>query len=200
MIIYILKLEGDKYYIGKSKNLESRIANHISGKGSEWTKIYKIESVVDTIVEQTENSFTELATTLHYMAKYGVDNVRGSTYSKVNLSKQEKEAILNHIRGEYDLCFNCGEDNHFVNSCPKTRLNYLFSVFSYLCGCFFRKKNTILDYTLLEDEKNIVKFGKYRGCSYTEVLDRDRGYCDWVKATESKNKEFNEFKMWLKNN
>lgn len=200
MIIYVLKLEGGKYYIGKSKNLETRIADHISGNGSEWTKIYKIESVVDTIVEQTDNSFTELATTLQYMAKYGIDNVRGSSYSKVKLSKSEKEAILRHIRGEYDLCFNCGSDNHFLNSCPKSRRNYLFRLFSYLCSCFFRKKNRILEYTLLEDEKNIVKFGKYSGYSYTEVSDRDRGYCEWIKATESKNKEFNRFKMWLKNN
>lgn len=199
MIVYVLKLQQGKYYIGKSRNLDSRITNHIFGKGSQWTKIYKVESVVDTIVEETENSFTELATTLQYMAKYGVDNVRGSSYSKVNLSKQEKKAILNHIRGEYDLCFHCGMDNHFVNSCPKSKRNYLFSVFSYLCSCFFRRENRVLEYTLMEDEKNIVKFGKYRGCSYREVLDKDVSYCEWIKTTESKNKEFNEFKMWLKN-
>jgi hypothetical protein len=196
MIIYVLKLRQGKYYIGKSRNLDRRIDNHITGEGSQWTKIYKVESVVDTIVEEAENSFTELSTTLQYMAKYGIDNVRGSTYSKVNLSKEEKKAILRHIRGEYDLCFDCGSDNHFLNSCPKNTRNYLFSIFSYLCSCFFRKK---IDYTLLKDDKDIINFGKYKGYSYSEVLAKDIGYCDWVRATDSKNKEFIPFKTWLKN-
>ena len=32
--IYILELEGQRYYIGKSQNIETRIEEHFAGKGS----------------------------------------------------------------------------------------------------------------------------------------------------------------------
>jgi GIY-YIG catalytic domain len=34
--IYVLELAGGKYYVGKSKNLQYRIAQHFNGKGCEW--------------------------------------------------------------------------------------------------------------------------------------------------------------------
>ena len=36
--IYTLKLEHDKYYIGKSNNPNIRIAQHFQQNGSIWTK------------------------------------------------------------------------------------------------------------------------------------------------------------------
>ena len=39
--IYILKLQSNKYYIGKTNNPNFRLEEHGSGKGSTWTKKYK---------------------------------------------------------------------------------------------------------------------------------------------------------------
>ena len=39
--IYILKLEQDKYYIGKTTDPERRLGEHLSGAGAAWTKLYK---------------------------------------------------------------------------------------------------------------------------------------------------------------
>jgi predicted GIY-YIG superfamily endonuclease len=36
--IYILKLKENKYYIGKTKNIEKRWNEHLSGEGSGWKK------------------------------------------------------------------------------------------------------------------------------------------------------------------
>ena len=38
--IYVLKLEQEKYYIGKTNNPEFRINDHFNNIGSEWTKKY----------------------------------------------------------------------------------------------------------------------------------------------------------------
>ena len=38
MNIYILKLEGARYYIGKSDNVIKRYEQHVNGYGSAWTK------------------------------------------------------------------------------------------------------------------------------------------------------------------
>ncbi len=34
--IYILKLENDNYYVGKSNDVLSRYRQHLSGNGSSW--------------------------------------------------------------------------------------------------------------------------------------------------------------------
>ena len=49
MFIYILKLENNKFYIGKTENAEIRIENHFENNGSEWTKIHKPLSIIEII-------------------------------------------------------------------------------------------------------------------------------------------------------
>lgn len=38
VFIYVLKLENDKYYVGKTNNPDLRITNHFDANGSQWTK------------------------------------------------------------------------------------------------------------------------------------------------------------------
>jgi predicted GIY-YIG superfamily endonuclease len=189
-VIYVLKLNGGKYYIGKTTNPDCRFEQHETGKGSAWTKLYEPLEIIDTIIQDMR--FTELAITLKYMKKYGIDNVRGSTYSNVQLTKSQKEEIERHIRGEYDLCLTCGDDSHFMELCPANQQTFLQRLQKWFC-CV--KKTNALDYNLINDE--IIQFGKYNGCTYEEVYHNDSGYCNWVKNTNSDREEFNRFKRWL---
>ena len=73
--IYILKLEGGKYYIGKSGNVERRFQDHMSGNGSVWTRLhYPIE--LEKVISNT-SAFDEDRYVKEYMSIHGVDNVRG---------------------------------------------------------------------------------------------------------------------------
>jgi len=45
--IYILKLEDNKYYVGKTKNINNRILDHFTNNGSEWTKKYKPIEIIN---------------------------------------------------------------------------------------------------------------------------------------------------------
>ena len=45
--IYILKLENEKYYIGKTDDPNTRIKLHFDGNGSAWTKKYKPIKIID---------------------------------------------------------------------------------------------------------------------------------------------------------
>ena len=47
--IYVLKLEGGKYYVGKTNNPNIRVNNHFNSNGSVWTKKYKPLSVLEVI-------------------------------------------------------------------------------------------------------------------------------------------------------
>lgn len=113
--IYILKLQGGRYYVGKSDNVMKRYGEHLSGNGSAWTRKYKpigIEKVIENVSPFDEDKFTK-----EYMVKYGMDKVRGGTYVSVELDDFQKEALNTEIWGAQDKCTTCGRKGHFVKDC-----------------------------------------------------------------------------------
>lgn len=115
MGIYVLKLENNKYYVGRSENIQDRIEAHIQGQGSEYTKKYKVKKVVEII--ETEDMFEEDKVTKRYMSKYGIDNVRGGSYSNIELSKETKEFLKKEIYGGTNRCYQCGLEGHYIKDC-----------------------------------------------------------------------------------
>ena len=113
--IYVLRLEGGHYYIGKSDNIAARYQQHLNGKGSAWTKKYPPVSLVTTI--EGASPFDEDKITKEYMVKYGIDNVRGGSYVQIELSPFHMNALNMEIRGATDLCTQCGRAGHFVRNC-----------------------------------------------------------------------------------
>lgn len=113
--IYILQLENNKYYIGKTTNPDVRIDNHFSNNGAAWTKKYKPIKVHKII---PGDDFDEDKYTLKYMSDYGIDNVRGGSYCEINLNTDKINQINHMIKSCKDLCFHCGSGNHFANKCP----------------------------------------------------------------------------------
>lgn len=87
LIVYILKLRGDKYYIGTTEmhGLDQRLKSHFNGGGSTWTKLHPPIEVVETI--KGCSKVVEKLKTLEYMIKYGWQNVRGGAWSAVGLPK-----------------------------------------------------------------------------------------------------------------
>jgi len=88
--VYILKLSGGKYYVGSSENVNKRIQSHFSKRGSEWTKKHDLNVVEDVIEAEGESKrkFLERATTLSLMEQYDWENVRGYSWSQVELQNK----------------------------------------------------------------------------------------------------------------
>jgi hypothetical protein len=118
MTIYILELESGKYYIGKSDNVEERVSAHFDGKGSVWTKRYSPIEVIETIDNCDE--FDEDKYTKRYMAEYGIDNVRGGSYTTMSISQEDRSILERELATAYDLCFKCMKRGHFSKDCPST--------------------------------------------------------------------------------
>lgn len=99
--IYVLKLECDKYYVGKiSSNHATKSIFYDSVIKAEWSKIewlqlYKPKDIIKMYINQ--EFFHDEIILYQYMKKYGIDNVRGSIYTDVILSHQVKEFILRKI-------------------------------------------------------------------------------------------------------
>lgn len=113
--IYVLKLENNKYYVGRSKNFQKRIDTHFNGKGSAWTIRYKPIDVLK-IIPDVDN-FDEDKYTLMYMNQYGIDNVRGGSFCQEQLSEECKFFIKKILLNATDKCFVCGDDTHYANTC-----------------------------------------------------------------------------------
>ena len=117
--IYVLRLQGGKYYVGKSDNVAKRYQQHLAGSGSAWTKLHRPVSLVKTI--ENVSPFQEDAITKEYMAKYGTENVRGGSYVQVDLDDFQKETLNREKWGAKDLCTQCGRSGHFVKDCYATK-------------------------------------------------------------------------------
>jgi predicted GIY-YIG superfamily endonuclease len=113
--IYILKLRGEKYYIGKTRNIEKRWEEHITGSGTGWTKKHIPISLIKTI--KSTSLFDEDKYVKEYMAKYGIENVRGGTYSNVVLDANSIAILEKEIRHSKNLCTRCGRDSHYIKDC-----------------------------------------------------------------------------------
>ena len=121
--IYVLKLEGGKYYVGRTnKKVVQRFKEHINGKGSAWTRKYKPIKILDVILNR--DKFDEDKITKQYMEKYGIENVRGGTYCKITLSNETIKMITTELNGATDKCYNCGEVGHYEQNCPNKNLPF----------------------------------------------------------------------------
>jgi predicted GIY-YIG superfamily endonuclease len=116
MFLYVLKLADNKWYIGKTKDPDHRILQHVEGYGSAWTKKYKPIEIIEII--ELKDNFEEDLLTKRYMAKYGIENVRGGTYCTIYLDGDTIKFLQREIIGASDLCFICKKSGHFAKECP----------------------------------------------------------------------------------
>jgi cellular nucleic acid-binding protein len=113
--IYVLRLQGGKYYVGKSEDVMKRYKQHENGSGSAWTRKYKPISLHRTI--ENASVFDEDKYTKEYMSRYGIDNVRGGSYVEIELSDAHKDTLQMEIWQAKDLCTRCGREGHFIKDC-----------------------------------------------------------------------------------
>ena len=113
--LYILQLQDDCYYIGKSDNVNDRIQQHIDGQGSVWTKLHKVVKI-ENIINNIDN-FDEDKYVKRYMQQYGIDKVRGGSYSQIELDSNTLTILQKEIDSASNSCFKCGKYGHFANNC-----------------------------------------------------------------------------------
>lgn len=121
LTIYILSCENNKYYVGKTKDLDFRLENHFDGSGSAWTALYKPIKLIE--LYENCDSYDEDKYTLKMMEKHGVNNVRGGSFSQIDLDKNQQELIAKMIKSANDKCYLCGKKDHFINNCPDKQNN-----------------------------------------------------------------------------
>lgn len=113
--LYVLQLENNKIYVGKTENVDKRVNDHLLGYGAEWTRRFKVLNLIECII--LNDAFDEDKYVKKYMNIYGINNVRGGTYSNLILNKDQKRVIAAELKTANNQCYKCGGIDHFVRNC-----------------------------------------------------------------------------------
>jgi predicted GIY-YIG superfamily endonuclease len=119
-LVYVLRLTGGKYYVGRTTKLQFRMEDHLPesmGRGALWTTLYPPQDIVEILVEP-EQGLLELATTIKYMSRYGIDNVRGALFTSRDLTDEQREQIKMLQCSAEDKCYKCEGKGHVAADCP----------------------------------------------------------------------------------
>jgi hypothetical protein len=150
--IYILRLEGGRYYVGRSDNPDARFRQHVAGNGSAWTRKYPPIKIVKKI--PNSSPYDEDRYVKEYVQIYGVQNVRGGAYSEIVLSEEQKRTLEREVRGATDACMKCGRTGHFAKDCyARTTVQCSSVEYEYEWECDYCDRTFATEFGCLSHEK-----------------------------------------------
>lgn len=118
--LYVLKLQNNKYYIGTTeRTVHERFKEHCSGKGSEWTKLYEPIEIVEEMANP--DAYDEDKITKKYMDNHGINNVRGGSYTEINLPDYQIKSLEKELCTSHNKCYRCLRIGHFANNCGEKK-------------------------------------------------------------------------------
>ena len=120
--VYILELEQGRVYVGSSRDVDRRVAQHMAGAGSAYTRVYRPTGVLLPRLGNVggEGDAAERDETLRYMMMRGIPYVRGWKFAQVVMSPEDFNEAESNIRELFDLCRRCGYKGHFITRCKAT--------------------------------------------------------------------------------
>lgn len=110
--IYELNCKHNKKYVGKTTDVERRMNQHFSGRGSKVTQKFKpLNGQIVGVVPGYLSSQAEQQHTKYCVKKYGYKNVRGG--------KWVNSKTLHKASNKTPVCYKCKQRGHYANQCWK---------------------------------------------------------------------------------
>lgn len=140
--IYILELESNKYYVGRTTNPKFSLKTYLDSNDCEWTIKYKPVKLIE-LINGCDN-FDEDKYTLKYMSKYGINDVRRGSFREIKLSEENIKTINKMILNSSSNSSSSSDSNN------KDSNNNFFNYDKYIAK--FNSYQTI-NFELIELEK-----------------------------------------------
>jgi hypothetical protein len=119
------------------------------------------------IIEDCDD-FDEEKYVLKTMTEYGINNVRGGSYTKVKLSKEEITSLQMRLNCIQDKCVNCGSNKHFIKDCPIEKKRKVINSTKYTKQKYYCSICVKYDHNTIECFKNPDVIKKIQGKSRTQ--------------------------------
>ena len=123
--LYTLELQDQCWYVGTTATPGMRLANHRSGRGSVWTRAHPpmggFASLEAVAGDEVDARLQEDLLVKRLMVNYGVDAVRGGSYSRERLSEGERAVLEREVWHATGACLRCGRQGHWATSCAADR-------------------------------------------------------------------------------
>jgi hypothetical protein len=132
MIVYVLRLKDNRFYIAKTVNIKKCYQEHMNGTACEWTKKYQpliMEKIIPNATDEMVGILVE-----EYTHKYGADHVQSDkeeSYIDPNdmnpfllpseplLNMECQSYVVNMMRKQEGIsgCYKCGRMGHHGWDC-----------------------------------------------------------------------------------
>jgi hypothetical protein len=127
VLVYALYLENERYYIGSIHYAEKSLSNWDMlcnlKDGGDWIVLNRPLKVVECIPES--DGFVQDKVTLMYMHRYGIENVRGGSFSNFVLDPSQIQTAKRMIRHANNQCYTCGRKDHHQKECSEEKWRQL---------------------------------------------------------------------------
>ena len=95
-ILYVLKLEQGRYFVGVTNDIALTFSEHKAGDMTAWTRLFRPKAV------EWSHPMIHIhdldVVTKEYMRVYGIDKVRGGRYTSVKLTQAQHNALKKEFR------------------------------------------------------------------------------------------------------
>jgi hypothetical protein len=121
MLVYVLELADDCFYVGRANSDEAadaRVEQHKNGKGAEWTRRHVVLREQGRL--RNAKLTDEDATVVELAVMHGVDKVRGGAFCTPDLSEEDARMLRKLVDSALGACYQCHTTAHCASECPFT--------------------------------------------------------------------------------
>jgi hypothetical protein len=171
MHLYILELEQNKFFIGEITSISKEeleiyfkeiLYNCDDNNVKVWLEKYNPIDVLDSF--EIMDKYDVDTYVYKYMYQYGIDNVRGGSFTETDLST-ENIIIINHMIKKYgnEVCMICNENDHVAKNCFKLKFHQKQQKNNTIKDCFkFHQKQQINTNIHINTDTSLIYVNKMK--------------------------------------